>query len=212
VTGRQVRIILSRVVLAAACCGAPGCTGRQESGGKERAHPMNEEAAAVTFKGGPLTLLGADVKVGQAAPDFKALANDLSEARLADFRGKVVLIASVPSLDTHVCDLETRRFNQEASSLGDDVRVLVISMDLPFAQARWCGAAGIKGVSTLSDHRDASFGLAYGVLIKEMRLLARSVWVVDRKGNVRYRQIVKEMSDQPDYDAALAAARKAAAD
>ena len=171
---------------------------------------MNETAGVVTFKGSPLTLVGAPVEVGDEAPDFQALATDLAEEKLSDFRGKVVLIVSVPSLDTHVCDVEARRFNEEASRLGPDVRVLVISMDLPFAQARWCGAAGIEDVKTLSDHRDAAFGRAYGVLIKELRLLARAVWVVDRDGKVRYVELVKEVTDYPDYDAALAAAGEAA--
>jgi thiol peroxidase len=115
----------------------------------------------------------------------------------------------VPSLDTPVCDLQTRRFNQEAARLGPDVQILTISMDLPFAQKRWCGAAGIERVTTLSDHREASFGTAYGVLIKELRLLARAVFVVDKDGVVRYVQIVPELSREPDYEAALAAAKAA---
>jgi len=171
---------------------------------------MNETAGAVTFKGSPLTLLGTAVKVGDEAPDFSALASDLSEAKLSDFRGKTVLIASVPSLDTPVCDIEARRFNEEASKLGPDVQVLVVSMDLPFAQARWCGAAGIENVKTLSDHRDAAFGRAYGVLIKELRLLARAVWVVDREGKITCVQLVKEVTDHPDYDATIAAVRETA--
>ena len=119
----------------------------------------------------------------------------------------ICVIATVPSLDTSVCDLETRRFNQEASNLGDDVQILTISMDLPFAQKRWCGAAGVDRVITLSDHRAASFGLAFGVLIKELRLLARAVFVLDHEGIIRYIQIVKEVGDEPDYDAVLNAVR-----
>jgi len=170
---------------------------------------MKERAGAVTMKGNPLTLLGPEVREGQKAPDFTALATDLSPVSLASFRGKVVVLASVPSLDTSVCDLETRRFNQEASGLGPEVRILVVSMDLPFAQKRWCGAAGIENLRTLSDHRDAAFGLAYGVLIKELRLLARAIFVVDRQGTVRYIQLVKELATEPDYAAVLAAVRKA---
>jgi thiol peroxidase len=135
------------------------------------------------------------------------VANDLSEARLSQYRGKIVLLAAVPSLDTSVCSTETHRFNQEAVSLGSDVVVLTISMDLPFAQKRWCGAEGVQRVVTLSDHRDASFGLAYGVLIKELRLLARSVFVIGRDGKIVYEQLVPEMTKEPDYNAALAAVK-----
>lgn len=166
---------------------------------------MSERKSAVTFQGNPLTLSGDELKVGQEAPDAVVLANDLTEVRLSDFRGKVVIICSVPSLDTPVCDVQTRRFNQAATDLGEDVVVLTVSMDLPFAQARWCGAAGVEAVKTLSDHRDAAFGLAYGVLIKELRLLGRAVFVLDRKGIIRYIQLVGEMTNEPDYDAALQA-------
>jgi len=146
--------------------------------------------------------------VGDAAPDFVVLGNDLSPVRFSSFRGKVCVILSVPSLDTAVCDVETRRFNEEAERLGDEVVILTISMDLPFAQKRWCGASGVTGVQTLSDHRDASFGTAYGVLIKELRLLARAVFVVDREGIVQYVQLVKEMTNEPDYEAVLSAVRQ----
>ena len=166
---------------------------------------MTERAGAVTFQGNPLTLLGNAVTVGGKAPEFKALDGALGEKSLASYAGKVLVISSVPSLDTPVCDLETRRFNDEAGKLGDDVVVLTVSMDLPFAQNRWCGAAGVSHVKTLSDHRDASFGSAYGVLIKELRLLARAVFVVDRKGVLRYIELVKEVVNEPDYDAALKA-------
>lgn len=168
---------------------------------------MKERTGLVTFKGNPLTLLGAEVKTGQSAPDVELLANDLSAVKLSAFRGKVCIIASVPSLDTSVCDTETRRFNEEAGKLGDGVAVLTVSMDLPFAQARWCGAAGIDHVTTLSDHRDAALGTSYGVLIKELRLLARAVFVVDRDGAIRYIELVREMTSEPDYAAALAAAK-----
>ena len=170
---------------------------------------MLERSGAVTMKGSPLTLVGEEVKVGSAAPDFRALGTDLAPVTLESFRGKVVVLATVPSLDTSVCDIETRRFNEEAGRLGPDVRVLAVSMDLPFAQKRWCGAAGVKNVLTLSDHRDAAFGRAYGVLIKELRLLARAVFVVDRGGVIRYIQLVKEIATEPDYAAVLEAVRKA---
>ena len=168
---------------------------------------MEERAGAATFKDGPLTLLGPELAVGDEAPDVALLAGDLSEAKISDYAGKVRVIISVPSLDTSVCDTETRRFNEAAAGLGENVVVLGVSMDLPFAQGRWCAAAGVDRVVTLSDHRDAAFGLAYGVLIKELRLLARAVFVVDAAGRIGYIQIVKEMTREPDYDAALAAAR-----
>jgi len=159
------------------------------------------------MKGNPLTLLGDELKVGDQAPDCGVLDNDLSPVKLSSFRGKVCIICSVPSLDTPVCDTETRRFNEEAGQLGDQAAVVTISMDLPFAQKRWCGAAGIKNVQTLSDHRQASFGTAFGVLIKELRLLARAVFVVDKAGVIRYIQVVEELTKEPDYDAALKAAK-----
>ena len=166
---------------------------------------MTERTDVVTFQGNPLTLLGPELAVGDPAPDATLLANDLSELSIGDVRGKVCLISVVPSLDTPVCDVQTRQFNEAAAAMGDDVAVLTISMDLPFAQARWCGAAGVDRVATLSDHRDASFGAAFGVLIKELRLLARAVFVLDADGGVRYVEIVPEMTDHPNYDAALAA-------
>ena len=169
---------------------------------------MSERAGAITFQGNPLTLLGQEVKVGEKAPDFEALGNELNPVKLSDYAGKVVIIASVPSLDTPVCDMETRRFNTEAANLGEEVVILTISMDLPFAQARWCGAAGVERVVTVSDHKDASFGQAYGLLIKELRLLARAVLVVGKDGVIQYQQLVKEVADEPDYDAALGAAKK----
>ncbi|HNY77735.1 MAG: thiol peroxidase [Sedimentisphaerales bacterium] len=169
---------------------------------------MKERTGLVTLKGNPVALLGPEIKVGQAAPDVELTANDLSTVKLSSFQGKVRIITSVPSLDTPVCDTETRRFNEAAAKMGEDVVVLAISMDLPFAQARWCGAAGVKNVKTLSDHRDAAFGTAYGVLIKGPRLLARAVFVVDKQGIVRYTELVKEVASEPDYEAALAAARK----
>ena len=169
---------------------------------------MKERTGMVTMKGNPLTIVGNEVKVGDEAPDFEVLSNDLSPVRFSSLRGKVCIISSVPSLDTPVCDTETRRFNEEAQKLGSDVALLTISMDLPFAQKRWCGAAGVTRVQTLSDHRDASFGTSYGVLIKELRLLARAVFVVDRNGVVQYVQLVKEITQEPDYEPILTAVRK----
>ncbi|MCK4959074.1 MAG: thiol peroxidase [Planctomycetes bacterium] len=166
---------------------------------------MSERTGVITFKGSPLTLVGNEAVVGQEAADFEVLGNDLSPVRLSSFRGKVCVISSVPSLDTPVCDVQTRRFNAEAGRLGDDVVVLTISMDLPFAQGRWCGAAGIENVVTLSDHRDGAFGEAFGLLIKELRLLARAVYVINEDGVIVYSQVVPEVTDEPDYDAALAA-------
>lgn len=168
---------------------------------------MQEQQNAVTMKGNPLTLLGEPIKVGQKAPDFTVVGNDLSPVTLSSFASKVVVLAAVPSLDTGVCDAMTRRFNEEAAKLGDDVKVLTVSMDLPFAQARWCGAAGIENVTTVSDYQTADFGQKYGLLIKELRLLARAVLVIDKSGVVRYVQLVPEIATEPDYDAALKAVK-----
>jgi len=171
---------------------------------------MIDSKATVTFQGNPLTLTGDQPTVGQAAPDFEALDNELSNVKLSSFRGKVCIICTVPSLDTPVCDTEVRKFNEQATSLGDGVAVLVISMDLPFAQSRWCGAAGVENVQTLSDHKQAQFGNAYGILIKELRLLARTVFVVDKEGIIRYKEVVEELTNEPDYETALNAVREAA--
>lgn len=164
--------------------------------------------AEVTFKGNAVTLLGNEIKKGDQAPDFTVLANDLSERKLSDYDGKVKLICSVPSIDTGVCSDEIRKFNEAADQL-DNVHVLTISMDLPFAQTRWCAAHGIKNLDTLSDHRDAEFANKYGVLIKELRLLARAIFVVDKDNIVQYVEYVPEVSSHPQYDAALEAARNA---
>jgi len=169
---------------------------------------MGERKDIITMKGQTLTLLGRELKVGEPAPDFEVIANDLSSVKLSSFLGKVYIISSVPSLDTPVCDTMIRRFNEEAGGLGNDVSLLTVSMDLPFAQKRWCGAAGAKNVQTLSDHRDASFGNAFGVLIKELRLLARAVFVVDKDGVVRHAQIVDELTNEPDYEAVLKAVKE----
>ena len=169
---------------------------------------MEERTGSITMFGNPLTLLGKKLNVGDKAHDFELLDNDLKPIKLTSFHGKVCVISSVPSLDTPVCDMETRRFNEEAGKLGDNVSILTVSMDLPFAQKRWCGAAGVEKVMTLSDHRDANFGENYGVLIKELRLLARAIFVVDREGVIQYVQLVKEVTEEPDYDAVIAAVGK----
>ncbi len=166
---------------------------------------MNERPGAVTFMGNPLTLLGPELKAGDKAPDFRMVNNDLKPVTLADFKGKIKVFSAVPSLDTPVCDTETRRFNLEAGKMPDNVVILTVSMDLPFAQKRWCGAAGIDKVDTLSDYQDRSFATAYGVLIKELKLLARCVFVVDATDTVRYIQLVREIASEPDYAAVLGA-------
>ncbi|MEE9371212.1 MAG: thiol peroxidase [Sedimentisphaerales bacterium] len=169
---------------------------------------MKERKGTITFQGSPLTLVGNEVWTGNEAPDFEVLDNDLAPIKLSSFRGKVCIISSVPSLDTPVCDTQTRRFNEEAQKLGDDVVVLTISMDLPFAQKRWCAATGIKNVKTLSDHRDAGFGNAFGLLIKELRLLARAVFVIDKQGVIRYIELVPELTNELNYQAALKATKQ----
>ena len=169
---------------------------------------MQERAGIITMKGNPLTLVGNEVKVGDRAPDFTALDNNLAPVSLSSFKGKICVLVSVPSLDTPVCDMETRKFNEEAGRLGADVVFLTVSMDLPFAQRRWCGTSGVTKVQTLSDHRDASFGTSYGVLIKELRLLARAVFIVDQEGKIQHAQLVKEVSQEPNYDAVLSVLKK----
>ena len=172
--------------------------------------PQMERKGLVTMKGNPLTLVGKPVSVGDVAPHFTAVANDLSEVKLSKYRGKTVLLAAVPSLDTSVCSLETRRFNEEAAALGDDVVVLTISMDLPFAQKRWCGAFGVDKVKMLSDHKNGSFGEHYGTLIKELRIESRAIFVVDRDNIIRHVEYVKEVTDHPDYEPALKVAKSLA--
>ena len=169
---------------------------------------MGERKGAVTMKGNPLTLIGNEVKVGDAVPDVVLLDNGLGPVKLSSFRGKNCVLVSVPSLDTPVCDMESRRFNEEATRLGPDVSILIVSMDLPFAQKRWCGAAGVTKVQTLSDHREASFGNSFGVLIKELRLLARAVFLVDKKGAIKYIQLVKEIAQEPNYQEVLDALKQ----
>ena len=171
---------------------------------------MTERSGAVTFKGDPLTVIGSPLAVGDKAPDFELVANDLALVRLRDSAGKVRLLSVVPSLDTGICDQQTRRFNEEVSRLGENVVGFTISADLPFAQARWCGAAGVERIHTLSDHRTMAFGRAYGTCIKELRLEQRAVFVIDEAGIVRYVEYVPEVAQHPDYEAALAALAAAA--
>jgi thiol peroxidase len=170
-----------------------------------------ERKGAITMRGNPMTLIGPELKSGQKAPNFTLVGKDMKPLTLDNFKGKVKIIASVPSLDTPVCDAETRRFNEEASKLPGDVQVLTVSMDLPFSAARWCGAAGVNNVTTLSDWRGAQFGEAYGTLIKELHLDARAVFVVDKNDQLVHVEYVKEVANQPNFEAALEAARKAAA-
>lgn len=167
-----------------------------------------EREAVITFKGAAKTLLGPEIKVGDQAPSFTVLANDLLPVTLEDSKGQVRIISVVPSLDTGVCDAQTRRFNEEASKL-DNVKVLTVSVDLPFAQKRWCGATGIENVQTVSDHRDLSFGTAYGVVIKDLRLLTRAVFVIDKNDKVVYVEYCSEATNHPNYEAPVEAAKKA---
>ena len=169
---------------------------------------MTERDAAVTLHGNPKTLLGDELKVGDKAPGFTLTAPDFSQKSLSDFGG-VKLLVTVPSLDTGVCDTEIRRFNKEVGSLGDGVTTLVVSMDTPPAQKRWCGQADATNLHTLSDYMDHSFGKDYGIRIKEMGMLARTVMVLDADDKIVYSELVKEVSDEPDYDAALEAAKSA---
>ncbi len=170
-----------------------------------------ERKGATTMRGNPMTLLGPELKVGQKAPDARLIGKNLAPVNLSQFQGKVRLISTVPSLDTPVCDMETRRFNEEASKLPGGVEILTVSMDLPFAQARWCGAAGVDKVTTLSDWQSAEFGEKYGTLIKELKLLSRAVFVVDKNDNVTHVEYVKEVANQPNYEAVIDAIKKASA-
>lgn len=162
-----------------------------------------ERRDVVKAYGNPVTLTGAQLRVGDKAPDFTVLDGNLKEIRLKDFEGKIKLISVTPSLDTPVCDMQARRFNQEAAKFPESVVVLNISMDLPFAISRFCTTAGIDKVKAFSDHRDSSFGMAYGVLVKELRLLARSIFILDRDNTIRYIEIVPELTEHPDYGKAL---------
>ena len=160
----------------------------------------------ITMQGRTMTLLGEEIKPGMPAPDFKAIDNDMLPMKFSrTYKGKITVISAVPSLDTPVCDLQTRRFNKEAEALDPEISVITISMDLPFAQKRWCGAAGVKRVKTFSDYQKADFGKSYGVLIKELRLLARSVFIVDKDGLVKYTQIAPEAAKELNYEEVMTA-------
>jgi thioredoxin-dependent peroxiredoxin len=168
---------------------------------------MKKNEGVITFGGNPLTLLGEMVKTGDTAQDFTVLGNDLKPHKLSDYNGKVRIISVVPSVDTGVCAAQTRRFNVEAANLGDVV-ILTISCDLPFALGRFCAAEGIDKVVTLSDHKDTDFGLKYGFLIEQLRILSRGIVIVDKQGTVRYVEYVKEVTNHPDYDKAIEEAKK----
>ena len=167
-----------------------------------------ERSGVITFKGNPMLVCGRELKVGDSAPDFQVVDNGLQPVKRETAAGKVQLITVIPSIDTPVCDTMARRFNEEAAQLPESVEIYTISLDLPFAQKRWCGAAGIERVKMLSDYQDRSFGLNYGVLIKELKLLARAVFVIDQAGKIAYLEIVGEVTDEPNYAAALAAVRR----
>lgn len=160
-------------------------------------------AREITLNGNKFSLLGSELKIGAAAPDFTLSANDLSDVSLKDFKGRIVILSTVPSLDTPTCSIETARFNQEAGKLGDKVKVLTVSRDLPFAQSRWCAAQGIENVQTLSDYKNTSFSKDYGVFMEGLCLLARAVFIIDAQGIIRYIQFVEEVSNEPDYKSIL---------
>jgi thiol peroxidase len=168
-----------------------------------------DRSGATTLRGNPLTVVGPELKAGEKAPNFKAVDDSLKTLDLAGTGPGVRIFSVVPSLDTPVCDAQTKRFNEEAGKLPD-VKIYTFSMDLPFAQKRWCGAFGVDHVKMVSDHRDGSFGEAYGTLIKDLRILSRAIFVVDKNNLIRYVEYVKEVGDHPNYEAALSAARTAA--
>lgn len=167
-----------------------------------------ERTGVATLKGNPITLIGPELKAGDKAPDFTLNKSLVDEVNLSSFAGKVKLISVVPSLDTGVCDAQTRRFNEEAAGLGDNVEILTVSVDLPFAQARWCGAAGVDKVTTLSDYKNRSFGQTYGVFIKELALDMRAIFVVDQNDTIQYVEYLGEMTEHPNYENAIAAVKK----
>jgi thiol peroxidase len=166
--------------------------------------------AAITFKGNPMTLLGSEVKVGQMAPDFQLhfFEGGLKTLCLADLKGKPTIISVVPSLDTGVCQLQTKRFNQELGALGDKIHAVTVSRDLPFAMNRFCGAEDIKALKSGSDYQSGAFGMAWGLMIDELKLLARAVYVLDAQGKVVYGEIVPEVAQEPNYGPALVALKK----
>jgi thiol peroxidase len=169
---------------------------------------MEKNKNKVTFKGEPVTLLGNEIKAGDQAPDFTALNNELKPTKLSDYKGKVKILSIFPSIDTGVCSKQNKRFDEEASKLSDDIVIIAVSNDLPFALGRYCGAEGINNLVTLSDHKDVDFGTKYGFLIEELRLLARGVVVVDQNDKVVYTEYVPEIGEEPDYDSAIGAAKK----
>ncbi len=171
---------------------------------------LKERKDAVTFKGNPITLIGNEIKEGDTAPDFTVLSTDLNEVRLSDYKGKVVVIAVFPSVDTGVCALQLARFNQEAASFGNNVQLLSISADLPFALKRYCADKGIENALTVSDHKELDFGMKYGFVIKELRLLSRGTVVIDKEGTVKYIEYVPEVGEHPDYEKALEVIKKLA--
>lgn len=171
---------------------------------------LKERKDAVTFKGNPITLIGNEIKEGDTAPDFTVLSTNLNEVRLSDYKGKVVVIAVFPSVDTGVCALQLARFNQEAASFGNNVQLLSISADLPFALKRYCADKGIENALTVSDHKELDFGMKYGFVIKELRLLSRGTVVIDKEGTVKYIEYVPEVGEHPDYEKALEVIKKLA--
>ncbi len=169
---------------------------------------LPQKKGLVTFKGNPITLLGKELKVGDKAPDFQVIDKSMNPVKFSDFKGQTILISVTPSVDTSVCDLQAKRFNEMATEVSKDVVILNVSVDLPFALTRWCAATGSEQIKTLSDHREMDFGIKYGLVIKEMMLLYRSVWIIDSKGIIQYIQIVPEFVNEPDYDDAFNALKK----
>lgn len=168
-----------------------------------------ERTGVITFKGNPMTLIGPELKAGDPAPDFTVVNNELQPVKLSDLKGQVVVLSAVPSLDTPVCEMQTKNFNEKAASLN--AKVLTISLDLPFAQKRFCSSFNIENVTVLSDYKDRSFAQTYGLLIQELALIARSVFVIDKQGIIAYKEIVNEVTDQPDYGKVIEAAKQAGA-
>lgn len=173
------------------------------------AQGANERPGATTFKGNPLTLIGPELKPGDKAPDFEVVDKTMQPVTLQNTSGSVRIFSVVPSLDTPVCDMQTKRFNEETKKTGD-LKIYTVSMDLPFAQSRWCNDFGVDNVVMLSDHRSGAFGVAYGTLIKEWRILSRAIFVIDKNNIIRHAEYVKEVADHPNYDTALARARELA--
>lgn len=169
---------------------------------------MEKRTGIVTMQGNPMTLVGKEIKVGDTAPDFIVLSNDLQPVKFSDDKAKIKIISVVPSLDTGICELQTTSFNERAGELGSDVSILTISVDLPFAQQRFCVGKGIDNVKVYSDYKDLSFGMAYGFVMEELRLLARGIVVVDKDNKVTYVEYVKEVASHPDYDKAIEEAKK----